>query len=1413
MYKNIPEDRRPQLCAAGVNLVAGNGTGVRVWGQCDIKIKIEDMEFVQKFIICEDSVIPILGRDFMRKHDLHLRLAEGVIKIGDRVIPGYTTDGAKSGKVILNHFYLVQPDTEVVVEARTTRDIDDGTVGLVAPIKGLLNKTGVIGCKIAAKNQDQTVPFRVFNPGPEAIPLRRGTVIGKFSPILSAKPYDSEEANSNRITCTCTCGDTCSKLQLDASNGVNTSYYGKSGTLSENIDCCHKLMAILPEDRYNAVFNTACKRGGEDSTSTSSLAAQIPEHVRELYIDSCKELATPLQKEKLARMLINYSDCFAKNSDDIGRTSMLKHDIDTGDEAPVKQRCRRFAKCHVEIIQQQVKKLAESGLIRPSESEWASNCLVVKKKDGTWRLCIDYRALNLKTKNPDSYSLPRIDDTIDALGDAKYFCTLDLIQGYHQVELTERSKEKTAFHAPQVNPSHWEYIYMPFGLVRAPRTFQRLMDRVIRGLSHRIALAYLDDIIVYGATLDKTLENLELIFDRLRQANLKLKAKKCMLFATEVNYLGYVITSKGIKTDPKKVEAIKNWHPPVNVRTVRSFLGLVQYYSKFIKNFADVCRPLNHLTRKGVPFEWTADCQRSFEAIKQMMVSAPILAYPKSTGQFVLDTDASAYAYGGVLSQMQESDVTGELEERVIAYVSRNFTDTERMYCARKRELFAITRLVKHFDVYLRGTSFVIRTDHASLQFIKTLKEIPNHFQRWIMMLEEYSYRIVIRKGTLHANADALSRGCHGKECICVPVAKWEAIKKNNKACYENAMHVYTDFGCWEANPPINDGSWKPSPLPYIPQRDDAEQARMMHDMQVPVCENCTNDEHADNNCVIAAFQLRPLYGVELIAQKQKDDPDIAPVYTSFEESNICPSYKTYSSTSPTTKAYYCEWPRLYMQSGVLYRRWESRNGLRNHLQVLLPRTMQWEVMEKIHDSQTVAHMGRRRTLYALQQFCHWFRMFEDVKWWIQTCEICQRRKRPRPGVKAPMQLYKQGFPNERISMDICGAFVESERGNKYMLVIGDHFTKYTQVFPMKDQTAETVANKLVFGWFQYFGEPLEIHTDRGSNFESTLIKEICKIYDIYKTKTTPYHPQADGMIERYNKTLADNVSKYAENKKDWDEIGMLMTCAYNATVHESTGCTPNFLKFGHEVNNAATKLVPDPENEATTTLEYAKKLKRRLMEAYDIVRQELRKAAVTQKKYYDLKQHLVPYKVGQPCRMIDFSHSEKGEKKLKLTYTDIYWVVDVLSKVTFRIQKDEKSGPRIIHHDHMKPIKRREWTVTPEWLWKATKSKLPEMQSCDVTKSDNTSSYRNSDLVNAKDKDYSEPQPSTVQRPRRTRVKEPALDAQAAADVRALRERHGYVELDKPKEDLSTSEKGTPDTLAARVKARQRQPRKLLDL
>ena len=262
--------------------------------------------------------------------------------------------------------------------------------------------------------------------------------------------------------------------------------------------------------------------------------------------------------------------------------------------------------------------MKEQGIIQESNSQWASNVVLVKKKDSTWRMCVDYRRLNMKTKNTDPYMLPRIDETLDRLSKATYFSTLDLLSGYHQVELSPESKSKTAFIVPRMSPNHWEYRMMPFGLSGAPRTFQRLIDRLLRGLEYEIAMAYLDDIIVFSMTVAQMIQRLKTVFQRLRDAGLKLKAKKCTLFQRETVYLGHVISAEGVSCDPEKVKAVQSWLPPKTVKQVRAFLGTVGYYKRFIKGYADIARPLYQLTRKLQRFVWSNRCQQAFELLKEI---------------------------------------------------------------------------------------------------------------------------------------------------------------------------------------------------------------------------------------------------------------------------------------------------------------------------------------------------------------------------------------------------------------------------------------------------------------------------------------------------------------------------------------------------------------------------------------------------------------------------------------------------------------------------------------------------------------------------------------------------------------------------------------------------------------------------
>ena len=426
---------------------------------------------------------------------------------------------------------------------------------------------------------------------------------------------------------------------------------------------------------------------------------------------------------------------------------MVKHEIDTGDAAPIKQPCRRLPLAQRPLVEAELDKMLQADVVEASTSPWASPLVLVTKKDGSVRFCVDLRAVNAVTKK-DAYPLPRIDETLDTLSGAQWFCCLDLQSGFWQVEMSEKDKEKTAF---TTHKGLYQFKVMGFGLTNAPATFERLMELVLKGLQFHKCLVYLDDVNVFGSTFEETLNNLEAVLQRFRAAGLKLKPQKCELFQKSVSFLGHVVTPEGVHCDPKKIQAVRDWPVPQNVTEVRSFLGLASYYRRFIPSFAEIASALTALTGAGVKFQWTKACQDSFDQLKELLVSSPVLAYPKEEGQFVLDTDASDTGIGAVLSQMQDG------VERVIAYASKTLSKTQRKYCTTKKELLAVVTFVQHFRHYLYGQKFRIRTDHASLVWLRNFKDAEGMLARWISKLETYDYKLEHRSGVKHTNADALS--------------------------------------------------------------------------------------------------------------------------------------------------------------------------------------------------------------------------------------------------------------------------------------------------------------------------------------------------------------------------------------------------------------------------------------------------------------------------------------------------------------------------------------------------------------------------------------------------------------------------------------------------------------------------------
>ena len=483
----------------------------------------------------------------------------------------------------------------------------------------------------------------------------------------------------------------------------------------------------------------------------------VPDHLRGL-------IARDLPKEdqyELAKTLYEYEDIFVGPDGVLGRTDIIKHDIDTTSSRPIKHAPRRMSPHQQEIISQEVDKMLKSGVITESDSPWASPVVLVRKKDGSVRFCIDYRKLNNVTLK-DAYPLPNIEDAVNTLCGAKYFCTLDLASGYWQVELTEDAKRKSAF---VTREGLFEFNVMPFGLSNAPATFERLMELVLRGMTWRQCVVYIDDVIVFGTSFDETHGRLTRVFDRLRQAHLKLKAKKCFLFKDSTLYLGYMVSSRGIEPDPAKIEAIRTWNPPCNLKGLRAFLGMCSYHRKFIPNFAHIAEPLILMTRKrkNPVFVWGEDQQSAFEHLRNSLMTEPVLSHPTKDGKFVLDTDASNHAIGGALYQIQDG------EERVISYASKTLTDSQRNYCTTKRELLAVVRMIKYFRHYLWGAPFTIRTDHASLAWLLRFKDADGMLARWLAELALFQFTIMYRSGDKHLNADGLSRrrckGCPRPDC------------------------------------------------------------------------------------------------------------------------------------------------------------------------------------------------------------------------------------------------------------------------------------------------------------------------------------------------------------------------------------------------------------------------------------------------------------------------------------------------------------------------------------------------------------------------------------------------------------------------------------------------------------------------
>lgn len=446
--------------------------------------------------------------------------------------------------------------------------------------------------------------------------------------------------------------------------------------------------------------------------------------------------------QSVLALIKEYSDLFRTTP---GSTALAQHYITTSDP-PTRVPPRRIPAHYVQEVEQQIEDMLSQGIIEVSSSPWMAPAVFVRKKTGELRLCVDYRELNKKTKK-DAYPLPLPDEVQDRLAGAKIFTTLDLQCGYWQMPVNPTDCEKTAF-CPGPGMGLFQFRRMPFGLTGAPSSFQRLMHQIFRGLS--FVTTYIDDVLVHSSNEREHIDHLTQVFERLRKAGLTLRGRKCHVALSQVKYLGHIFSASGMSPDKEKLKTVQEWPVSTNVTEVRQFLGLASYYRRYIHQFANIAKPLNTLTQKKVQFNWSKECQASFATLKEKLTQAPVLVYPsfhRNANPFVLQTDASGTGLGAVLEQ----------DGQVVAYASRSLYEAEQHYSVIQKECLAIVFALKQFRHYLLGRPFKLVTDHVPLQWLSAQK-MEGMLCRWALAMQEYSFSIEYRKGSLNGNADALSR-------------------------------------------------------------------------------------------------------------------------------------------------------------------------------------------------------------------------------------------------------------------------------------------------------------------------------------------------------------------------------------------------------------------------------------------------------------------------------------------------------------------------------------------------------------------------------------------------------------------------------------------------------------------------------
>ena len=1069
----------------GVRIRSATGRDLQTLGRAECTFTLGGRDYKMEFIVCKNLRRPaILGLDFLRQNRIGTTWTPTgtfALQRGEEILVESIEVCFENTNPMITAYrhYTVPARSIMIVTAKANMQLQDqGRVFEVNATPLFMDKhPSMITLPVLHKTDQETrenVPYLLINLSMEDEEIEKGEELA----VMRVCPYQLNEIETEQTD------------EEEINNIEEDKIFEQCDMFDDKTEVDKKFI-----------------------TSPAQIESQRKVKLQNAPI-------TDEDRSNFKELCNKYTDIFSRSSEDIGHTPLLKMDIDTGDSPPVCQRPYSLPLKHVEWVTKELEILEKAGVISRSVSPWASPIVIVPKKSEPGepprrRMCVDYRVLNsLLPPVNKAHSkakgiltlvpLPKIDEIYAQLKGSKVYSAIDMRSGYFHLGLSNDAKPKTAFVPGGPHGAKYEFNRCPFGLSQAPAYFQRLIHEVLKGIT--FAFGYLDDILIFSPDNKTHLEHLEVVFQRLREADLKLKASKCNFFKKHIQYLGHLVSGEGIEPLPEKLEAVRKMPPPTTPKEVRQFLGLVGYYRKFVPKFADIARPLTNLTKLDIPYEWTNRCQEAFEFLKEMLLKEPILKYPDPSKPYTLFTDASKFAWACVLTQEYEHEFDGKKRKILhpITYMSGLFKGSQVNWATLTKEAYAIYVSVKKLDHYIQDAEVTLRSDHLPLKSFLQKNTLNTKVNNWAIDITSRCRNIQFEyiKGIKNTLADTMSRLIE-----ITPEIEQEPEPPGQEFGYD----------IFETLEPIE------TTTHYINELKEEIQIKQeaIPDDLLPIVD-------------LTESQL------EDIQMKDKFIKNIV--------------NRLVAKQQPEGKPYYLE--------GKLLKKYIYDNKQRFEVTVVSPNCAPL-LLNLAHDQ--LGHNGTARTYMLLKRTYYWKGMKTDISNYVKQCKLCQKQN-ILPVKYVPGHFSAPMAPMEFISMDLIGDFTPSSKGNKYALTIICMLTGYTFCIPIPSKKASDVITAYIDNVYSKFGGSKKILSDNGTEFKNQLFEKIAKELGVeFKCYTAPYHPQSNGRIEGFHHFLKSCMTKHISTTMEWDQVVHLATAAYNFFPNEHSKESPFFLMFGRD--------------------------------------------------------------------------------------------------------------------------------------------------------------------------------------------------------------------------------------------------------